>query len=83
MELIVQPDGNVRCVYDETLELGSIGCLTISRASHVEPNPHGGWLADLSPVGGPSLGPFPRRSEALTAELDWLAAHWLVKQGCG
>ena len=38
----------------------------------------GGWRADLSPVGGPQLGPFRRRSEALRAEAAWLVEHWLV-----
>ena len=50
----------------------------IARASHVEPDPDGRWQADLRPVGGPVLGPFDRRSEALAAELAWLEAHWLV-----
>jgi hypothetical protein len=26
----------------------------------------------------PLLGPFPNRSEALAAEVAWLAEHWLV-----
>ena len=33
--------------------------------------------ADLSPVGGPMLGPFSKRSQALNAEQDWLNSHWL------
>ncbi|MHA2642868.1 MAG: hypothetical protein V2G41_09495 [bacterium JZ-2024 1] len=45
-------------------------CL-ISRASYVEPF-DGGWVADLSPVGGPILGPFRLRREALDAERAWL-----------
>ncbi len=83
MELVVQPDGSVQCVYDETLDLQTIGRLLIRRASCVEPNQHGGWLADLSPVGGPVVGPFPRRSEALAAENEWLDTHWLVEQRGG
>lgn len=31
-----------------------------------------GWTADLSPVGGPKLGLFQTRTEALQAEFDWL-----------
>ena len=30
------------------------------------------WTADMSPVGGPILGPFSFRYEALKAERDWL-----------
>ena len=53
---------------------------SITRASHVEPDQQGRWLADLTPVAGPVLGPFERRSEALEAEQSWLAEHWLVHQ---
>ena len=42
------------------------------------PTPDGRWTADMTPVGGPVLGPFDRRSEALEAEHAWLEAHWLV-----
>ena len=52
------------------------GDLAIRRASHVEPDAAGRWWADLAPVGGPRLGPFDRRSEALAAELRWLERHW-------
>lgn len=33
----------------------------------------GPWLADLSVSGGPVLGPFASRIDAVTAEEDWLA----------
>jgi hypothetical protein len=65
-------------VYAETIDLGVLGHLVISRASHVEPDDSGRWLADLRPIGGPVLGPFERRSEALAAEIAWLEAHWLT-----
>lgn len=77
MELLIGMDGNVRCVYDETLPLAALGCVTITRGSHVEPTASGAWTADLAPVEGPLLGPFPTRSEALSAEREWLDAHWL------
>ncbi len=76
MELIVSAEGVGRCVYSEHLELSSVGRVSICRASHVEPAGDG-WTADLRPVGGPVLGPFARRSEALAAELKWLGRHWL------
>ena len=77
MQLIVNPCGTVRCVYAETIDLAELGRLTISRGSHVEPDEAGCWFADLAPVGGPRLGPFPLRSDALNAEAEWLGAHWL------
>ena len=78
MQLIVASSGAVRCVYGEELDLSSIGVLTISRGSLVEPTADGRWTADLSPVNGPLLGPFPSRSEALSAERLWLDEHWLI-----
>ena len=78
MKLLVLPDGTVRAIYDEAIDLGVLGRPTIARASHVEPDPEGRWRADLTPVGGPVLGPFDRRSEALMAEREWLEGHWLL-----
>ncbi len=75
--LIVQPTGELRCLYTELLELETLGKLSIARGSHVEPDPSGNWYADLSPVGGPKLGPFIHRSKALEAERTWLYEHWL------
>jgi hypothetical protein len=72
MELVVGADGVARCIYDEGIELREIGTLTITRASHVEPDRDGFWWADMGPVGGLVLGPFRSRSEALTAEREWL-----------
>jgi hypothetical protein len=37
----------------------------------------GPWIADLSPVNGPTLGPFTDRAAALDAERGWLVTnHW-------
>lgn len=78
MELLIESHGNVRCLYDETINLRQMGSLTISRGSYVEPTPDGQWSVDLSPVDGPELGSFPTRSEALAAEVAWLSEHWLT-----
>lgn len=79
MEIIIDPAGIGRCIYTESIDLKRIGELTITRGSHVEPDKQGLWFADLSPVGGPRLGPFLKRSDALTAEIDWLKQHWLSR----
>ena len=74
MELVVDAGGDVRCIYDEALDLREIGTLQITRASHVEPDAEGYWWADMGPVGGPMLGPYGSRSEALGAERAWLSS---------
>lgn len=61
MQLVIDPLGQVHCLYDETIDLSVLGALDIRRASHVEPDTSGHWWADLAPVGGPALGPFDRR----------------------
>lgn len=78
MEILIRPDGQLRYVYDELLDLSSIGPLNICRGSHVEPLASGLWSADLSPVNGPVLGPFAKRSAAVAAEVRWLEQHWLL-----
>lgn len=79
MQLVIGPRGDIRTLYDETLSLAAFGPLVIQRASHVEPDEAGQWIADLGPVGGPRLGPFERRSDALAAEVAWLEEHWLSR----
>ena len=78
MDLVVEPTGRVRAIYDERIDLATIGAVSIRRASHVEPDDEGRWYADLAPVAGPVLGPFAVRSEALEAERAWLNQHWLI-----
>ena len=78
MELLIEPSGPARCVYGEAIDLTQLGTLTVRRGSHVEPDNQGQWTCDLSPVSGPTLGPFPSRSQALAAETTWLSKHWLM-----
>lgn len=83
MLLVVDPQGKSRCLYDEAIDLVVLGDLAIQRASHVEPDANGLWWADLAPVGGPTLGPFSKRSDALTAEQVWLEECLLVGERIG
>jgi hypothetical protein len=76
MELVISPQGAVHCLYDESLDLSTLGRMTIRRASHVEPTDVGQWTADLSALSGPVLGPFQFRSDALAAEVRWIEHHW-------
>lgn len=75
----IAPDGTIETIYNEAIDLEALGRPKIERASHVEPTDDAQWTADLSPVGGPVLGPFARRSEALAAEIEWLDG-WLARE---
>ena len=49
--------GTMRFIYTDALApLMDEGAFTVTRASHVEPHPRGGWYADMQPSGGPVLG---------------------------
>jgi hypothetical protein len=72
MILVIDGRGAATCLYDEAIDLARLGPLDLRRASHVEPDVLGRWWTDLHPAGGPMLGPFALRSEALTAERVWL-----------
>jgi len=78
MDVIIDTRGGIRCIYSEMLDLHRLGRPLITRASHLEPDSSGQWWADLSPVNGPTLGPFGRRTDALAAEHSWLEEHWLL-----
>ena len=54
MQLVVEPDGVVRCIDGEAVDLHAIGNPVIRRVSHVDPNEDGRWTTDLSPVDGPN-----------------------------
>ena len=79
-DIYIETDGTVRHVYDDVLAGLCGDDLVTRRASHVEPV-RGGWVADMSPVGGPVLlaeygtdpiAPFLTRADALAAEREWL-----------
>ena len=76
-------EGQIRFIYDDDLTalMEGQGQTTTKRASHVEPC-DGGWLADMSPVHGPVLGPFARRDEALAEEVKWLNKNKIPIPSC-
>lgn len=71
----VCPEGDLIMIYQDPVKIFlDLGSTVIKRASHVEPGGARGtsWTADMSPVGGPILGPLDTRQEALIAEVEWL-----------
>lgn len=72
-EFVIGTDdkGNLIYIYsDEISFLQDLGKASVRRASHVEPTEDGKWTAEM--VGGPILGPFDLRGQALSAEVSWL-----------
>ena len=72
MQIVIKPSGVFISIYNDAFDYGEFGKPQIRRASHVEPDNAGHWFADLSPVDGPTLGPFDKRNEAIDAELEFL-----------
>ncbi len=64
--------------HDDLAGILDEGVATVRRASNVEPNADGKWTADLSPVGGPTFGPYTLRQDALDAEVEWLDRHLAI-----
>jgi hypothetical protein len=74
--VIIKPGGTVCFLHDDRLAaLYTAGPTHLRRVSHVEPTADNQWTADMGPVNGPVLGPFPTRGAALQAERDWLGAR--------
>ena len=73
MKIRINPGGTILSLYTEDVCLNNLGnIITIKRASHVNANCLNQWEADMGVSGGPVLGPFSKRSEALEAEITWL-----------
>ena len=81
LTIAVSETGEIAFLWNDDLaDLMELGSGAITRASHVEPAGTQ-WLADLSPVGGPTLGPFALRSHALIAEAAWLEDNEFGRRG--
>lgn len=72
--VVIADTGEVRFIYDDDLISVSrqLGAGYTKRASNVDPGQDDMWYADLSPVGGPLLGPYDKRATAIDAEVAWL-----------
>jgi hypothetical protein len=70
--IIIRPNGTAEWVHaDELNFLKAASPTSTRRVSDVEPEGDS-WTADMHRIGGPLLGPFLTREEALRAERLWL-----------
>ena len=76
--LTIDGDGAVRCIYsDELVDYFAETDAKITRASSVEPGLDGKWTVDLTVSGGPVVGGFRLRDDALKYEVEWLKENYL------
>lgn len=75
---IAVKDNKVFFIHDDglvtTLKAAGFEELAVKRLSHVDWE-DGSWWADMGPVRGPKLGPFPTRGDALKAEVQWIESR--------
>ena len=77
MIISIDRAGGVKAIYSDGFNWQALGRPTIQRASQVEPDHLGLWWANLAGSGGPRIGPFGRRADAIAAEVAWLEKHRL------
>jgi hypothetical protein len=79
--IVIRSNGTAEWVHaDELNFLKAASPTSTRRVSDVEPEGDS-WTADMNRVGGPLLGPFPTREEALRAERLWLDAEYFKCRG--
>lgn len=80
-EIVFDDDGLASFVHSDHLAgLIDGGVAVIERASHVEPSGVE-WIADMAPVGGPVLGPYENRGDALAAEVGYISRNYFGFDG--
>ncbi|MCC7421818.1 MAG: hypothetical protein IT428_16185 [Planctomycetaceae bacterium] len=71
--IVIGEQGGMRFIWqDDLAPMLALGKPNVERVSRVEPDEKGRWWAILEPVGGPTLGPFTLRGDAIAAEIEWL-----------
>jgi len=84
VKIKINPDGTAVMIYTEDIDVAEIGDVrSITRVSTVEPTSGNQWAADMRPIGGPVIGTFNKRSDALTAEVNWIEENILEGQHRG
>lgn len=78
IRLTIDSEGNGKAIYsDDLADYFAATGAKITRASSVEPGPDGKWVVDLTVSGGPVVGGFKLREDALRFEVDWLEKNYL------
>ena len=78
IEVSIDEDGGAKAIYsDELAEYFAETGAKITRASSVEPGLDGKWTVDLTVSGGPVVGGFRLRDDALKYEVEWLKENYL------
>ena len=76
--LTIDENGNGKAIYsDELADYFAATGAKITRASSVEPGLDGKWTVDLTVSGGPIIGGFRLRDDALKYEVEWLNKNYL------
>lgn len=71
---MIDKEGTTKQIYNDDFVILALKVERIKRASSVEllHERSQQWKADMFLSGGPVLGPYRRRDEAIKAEIDWL-----------
>jgi len=72
MKVHISPDGTLTYLYTEDVDLYHMGEVTVSRLSNIEPV---GLEWEVIMRDGTNLGRYPKRSQALKAEVEYLEKH--------
>lgn len=79
MRVLIDKQGVLQFVYQEEVDLSSLGKHMICRASQVEPDADGTWYVAI--IGGITKRGFTSRSSALRWEKDYVEAEILPRGG--
>ena len=73
---LIEPGGRVRGLYTDEVDWPALGPLRVTRASTVEfDETRQGWVVTILET-GERFGPFPRRGEAIEAEVSALTERF-------
>ena len=73
VQLLVKKNGDIQCLYTDSLPLRELGKMTVARASNVEfDTTNGTWSVKLVETGEIIGSGFIKRKDAIDFEIDYL-----------